>query len=232
MVALLVKVLLCISPLSTWCLGCPLSSALIIFPHFSILRSIKLFAHKASQGRRSPAGIQVPAEKELQLLRSLRQKGDESPSKKIKPTQDSEDWASFLETLASKDLKLMDLDPNLEARGNFLKLNILSDHASHFNPENGSMEELQLSKKRPFESSPPTIKLAEDQIAKAMQSYHQGAFLPSLTQFNSQKLASSSTHPQPWKPITHSSNWTCRTPGFYYIGSLENSQKMSHPRRS
>ena len=111
-----------------------------------------------------------------------------SPPKKSK--SEDTDWAQFMETLAERDIELMDLDPQLrqtlkenpQARKDFQQLHLKDPNVQHFNPETGAIEDLNMAKKRLFDhvDQPPTLDKAENEIKEAMIQYHSGTVLPNF----------------------------------------------------
>ena len=127
---------------------------------------------------------------EINLIKARRAQREDSPTKKPKQEEKptSEEWKTFLEALSAKNFELGDLDPQLcnllktskEARDDFLALNLLSDDTQHFDEQTGTLQKLNLSKKRPFEATLPTLELQEQNIEEAMRQYHQTTVLPSF----------------------------------------------------
>lgn len=88
------------------------------------------------------------------MIQELRQKQARGSSPKKHKSRQSEQEAQFLEALAATEIELMDLDPQLkqilkdpaEAQKDFLSINLFSDDAQHFNPDNQSLEPINFSK--------------------------------------------------------------------------------------
>ena len=55
---------------------------------------------------------------------------------------------------------------------------MLAGDAHHFDQTAGKLEQLNLSKKKPFESTLPTLEVREQNIEEAMRQYHQSRVLP------------------------------------------------------
>lgn len=126
---------------------------------------------------------------EIAMIHQHRNQRQESPTKKAKPSpEDHQDWNLFLAAFSDKDIEIMDLDPQLrnslqnskQARDDFLSINLLSDHAQHLNPETKALETIDLSKERPFETSPLLLPQQESDITEAMKQYHQTTIMPSF----------------------------------------------------
>jgi hypothetical protein len=115
------------------------------------------------------------------------------------------DWHHFLESLAAKEIEFGDLDPqfqqtlrtDVQARKDFLDLNLTAPEVQHFNTDSGNMEKLDLRKKRPFNSITEVHILAasEEKMKEAMMQYHQDTFLPNL---NNREFRGSA-----WLPCIH-----------------------------
>ena len=111
-----------------------------------------------------------------------------SPPKKSK--SEDADWTQFLESLAERDIELMELDPQLrqtlkenpQAWKDFQQLHLKDPNVQHFNPETGAIENLNMAKKRLFDhvDQPPTLDKAENEIKEAMIQYHSGTVLPNF----------------------------------------------------
>ena len=127
---------------------------------------------------------------ETNIIKARRAAREDSPTKKCKQEQapTADEWRQFLDALAAKNFELGDLDPQLcnllttseEARDDFLALNLLFDDTQHFDQQTGTLQKLNLSKKRPFESTWPTLEVQEQNIEDAMRQYHQSTVLPSF----------------------------------------------------
>ena len=127
---------------------------------------------------------------EINLIKAHRANREDSPTNKPKQEErpTSEEWKQFLEALSAKNFELGYLDPQLcnllktskEARDDFLALNLLSDDTQHFDQQTGTLQKLNLSKKRPFEATLPTLELQEQNIEEAMRQYHQSTVLLSF----------------------------------------------------
>jgi hypothetical protein len=126
---------------------------------------------------------------ELEMVMKARQARAAEPSPKRSKSEEP-DWQQFLESLAAKDIEFGDLDPqfqqtlktDVQARKDFLDLNLTAPEVQHFNTDSGKMEKLDLSKKRPFNSitEVPILATSEEKIKEAMMQYHQDTFLPNL----------------------------------------------------
>ena len=94
----------------------------------------------------------------------------------------------FLQDLASKNIELGDMDPSLqhalqssaEARDDFRKIHLSSSESKYFNTETGAIENVDLTKKRPFSDCAVTVPENEQRLSEAMLSYHQTSVLPNL----------------------------------------------------
>ena len=129
---------------------------------------------------------------ELELLRQFRASSSRttSPPKKAKTEKG---WSDFLQTLSAKNIELSDLYYSLQqelqaseqARIDFLALNLTTPDTLHFDPEQGSYQKLDLTKKRPFKDIQsielPTLEVQEAQIKDAMMQYHQNTFMPNYS---------------------------------------------------
>eukprot|EP00435_Cladocopium_sp_Y103_P021981 s3957_g5.t1 len=128
---------------------------------------------------------------ELEMLAHFRKtKRPDSPSKKPKLDGHDQEWQDFLDALSAKDVELSDLDFSLQqelrsssqARQDFLALNLTTPDTLHYDPDQGKLQKLDLTKKRPFtDLTPvevPTIETSEVKIRDAMLQYHQSTFLP------------------------------------------------------
>ena len=167
---------------------------------------------------------------EISIVKARRAARDDSPTEKCKQEQapTSEEWKQVLEALSAKNFELGDLDPQLcnplkiskKARDDFLALNLLSDDTQHFDQQTGTLQKFNLSKKRPFESTLPTLEGQEQNIEEAMRQYHQSTVLPSFQvlwdackQFGS--VAHVSVHKAITSSLCHCSNlkaryWLCK----------------------
>ena len=88
------------------------------------------------------------------------------------------DWSRFLQDLASKNIELGDMDPSLqhalpssaEARDDFRKIHLSSSETTYFNTETGAIENVDLTKKRPFSDCAVTVPENEQHLSEAMPS--------------------------------------------------------------
>ena len=98
---------------------------------------------------------------EINLIKARREARDDSPSKRAK--QDSA--ATLTAAASSGGFYLTPEEINLiKARADFLALNLLADDTQHFDQTAAKMEKLNLSKKRPFESTLPTLDIQEQNV--------------------------------------------------------------------
>ena len=108
------------------------------------------------------------------------------PSPPKKTTSEDADWTQFLESLAEKDIELMELDPQLrqtlKERPQDQQLHLKDPNVQHFSPETGAIENLNMAKKELFDDvdQPPTLDKAENEIKEAMIQYHSGIVLPNF----------------------------------------------------
>ena len=128
---------------------------------------------------------------ELEILMKARQARAAEPSPKRSESEEL-NWHHFLESLAAEEIEFGDLDPqfqqtlrtDVQARKNFLNLNLTAPEVQHFNTDSGNMEKLDLRKKRPFNSITEVHILAasEEKMKEAMMQYHQDTFPPKSQQ--------------------------------------------------
>ena len=117
---------------------------------------------------------------DLELIRRHRQTlRNPSPPKKarIEPS-----WEEFLDSLSAKDIEISGLDYALQQELRSSPPVHNAPEALHFDPEQGNLQKIDLSKARPFTDTqllePPTLKVQEAQIKDAILQCHQSTFLP------------------------------------------------------
>ena len=101
----------------------------------------------------------------------------------------------FPPELSAKNIDLSDLYCSLQqelqaseqARIDFLALNLTTPGTLHYDPEQGSYQKLDLTKKKPFNDIQsielPTLQVQEAQIKDARMQYHQNTFMPNHSNF-------------------------------------------------
>ena len=142
----------------------------------------------------TPPTTETVTAEELELLRQFRASSSRttSPPKKAKTEQG---WSDLLQALSAKNIELSDLDYSLQqelqaseqARIDFLALNLTTPGTLHYDPEQGSYQKLDLTKKKPFNDIQsielPTLQVQEAQIKDARMQYHQNTFMPNHSNF-------------------------------------------------
>jgi hypothetical protein len=136
------------------------------------------------------------SQEDYDLLQKLKQQTDPEQRTASPKRQKLDDEAlqTFVESLATRGIEWMDLDPALrhllktdpEARKDFQQVQLTPDQARAYDPSKKEFATIDLSKKRIFSevddiiSKTPVLEIPEESIKAAMLEYHSQSVIPSF----------------------------------------------------